>query len=78
MDEQRERRHDDAADVTRRNVEQMRDLLASKRREAQERDAEPPLGDDPHSAGQEDELANAPSNSLGSTGGIRNLGGGRP
>lgn len=77
MAEQDERRPDDADEVTKRNVAGMRELLAKKEREQQARGTEPPLADDPNVASQEDELAQEAEGSRGSTGGIRNMGGGR-
>jgi hypothetical protein len=74
----RERQQQDTADdVTRRNVAGMRELLAKKAERQRGHEAEPPLEDDPHVASQEDELAQDAEGSNGSTGGIRNMGGGR-
>ena len=74
-----DQREDDSVEaVTARNVAGMRELLAEKQRQRQLRGAEPPLADDPQEPSQEDDLADAPSGSYGSTGGIRNMGGGRP
>ncbi|HEY8599520.1 MAG TPA: hypothetical protein VIL85_13870 [Thermomicrobiales bacterium] len=69
--------HDDADEVTRRNVEGMRELLAQKAQQQQAHEAEPPLADDPHIGSQENLLAQEAEGSRGSTGGIRNMGGGR-
>ena len=70
--------HEDAAAVTERNVAGMRELLDRKDQWQRARDAEAPLEDDPNEPAQENDLANAPSGDNGSTGGIRNMGGGRP
>lgn len=77
MADQERQRQDDADEVTRRNVAGMRELLAQKAQQQRGRAAEPPLEDDPHVASQEDELAQEAEGSRGSTGGIRNMGGGR-
>ena len=67
-----------ADEVLQRNLAQARELLARKQRQEQERGAEPPLEDDPHpeEAGQ-NPLAQETTGVRGSTGGIRNMGGGR-
>jgi hypothetical protein len=75
MTEQERGRHDE---VVERNVEGMRDLLARKHERDQRRGAEPPSEDDPNVPAQADQLANEPTGAHGSTGGIRNMGGGRP
>jgi hypothetical protein len=77
MAEQHEQGHDHAAEVTKHNVEQMRELLAKKHQAEQQRGAEPPLESDPRVASQENPLAQDPTASPGKAGGIRNLGGGR-
>jgi hypothetical protein len=77
MAEQHEQNHDHAAEVTKHNVEQMRELLAKKHQAEQQRGAEPPLEDDPNVPSQENLLAQEATGSRGSTGGIRNMGGGR-
>ena len=71
-------REEHAAEVRQRNLTQARELLASKQRQEQERGAEPPLEDDPHpeEPGQ-NPLAQEATGVRGSTGGIRNMGGGR-
>ena len=68
---------DDVAEVTARNVAGMRELLDQKAQQQAARGAEPPLEDDPHVPAQEDQLAQEAEGSRGSTGGIRNMGGGR-
>lgn len=75
-DERQQR--DEVAEVTARNVAGMRELLDRKARQQAGRGAEPPLEDDPHEAAAENPQAHDPSGSNGSTGGIRNMGGGRP
>jgi hypothetical protein len=74
--EEREQR-DSVEAVTARNVAGMRELLDQKAQSQEERGAEPPLTDDPHVPAQEDQLAQEAEGSRGSTGGIRNMGGGR-
>jgi hypothetical protein len=54
----------------------MRELLARKR--DQRRGTEPPSDEDPNVPAQADQLANEATGMRGSTGGIRNMGGGRP
>lgn len=78
MAEQHEHSHDDAAAVTKRNIEQSRELLARKHKQEQARGAEPPLEDDPNVASQENPSAQETTGMMGSTGGIRNMSGGRP
>lgn len=78
MAEQDGRARDDAAEVARRNVAGMRALLAQQAQQQRGRAAEQPLEDDPNVASHEDALAQEPSGGNGSTGGIRNMGGGRP
>ncbi len=72
-----DRNQEHADEVTARNVQQARELLARKHQQDEGRGAEPPLEDDPHIAGPENPLAQDPTGSRGSTGGIRNMGGGR-
>lgn len=72
------KQQDTVAEVTARNVAGMRELLDQKAQKQRARGAEPPLEDDPHAAAQENPLAEEPDGSNGSTGGIRNMGGGRP
>lgn len=67
----------DAEEVTRRNVEGARELLARKHAEEQARAGEPPLAEDPHVGSGANELVNEATGTRGSTGGIRNMGGGR-
>jgi hypothetical protein len=67
----------DAEEVTRRNVVQARELLARKHEQEQARGGEPPLTDDPHIASGENPLVQEAEGVRGSTGGIRNMGGGR-
>lgn len=78
MAEHEQHSHDDVEAVTERNVTGMRELLAEKHRQQQLRAAEPPLENDPNEPSQENDQANSPSGDMGSTGGIRNMGGGRP
>ena len=77
MTDREQPQQDNADEVTRRNVAGMRELLAKKAERQRGHEAEPPLEDDPHVASQEDELAQDAEGSNGSTGGIRNMGGGR-
>lgn len=74
---EREQR-DDVAEVTARNVAGMRELLDQKARQQAGRGAAPPLDDEPQDVAQENPQAQEPSGGNGSSGGIRNLGGGRP
>ncbi len=70
--------HDNAEEVTRRNVEQARELLAAKHQQEQRRADEPPLDEDPiHAEGNQNMLVKETEGVRGSTGGIRNMGGGR-
>ena len=75
--EQAGREH--AAEVTQRNVEQARDLLAARKREQQARGAEPPLEDDAAAENQPrqglQDQDNVPA--YGGTYGQLNTGGGR-
>ena len=64
--------------VTERNVAGMRELVEQKHEQQRARGAEPPLDTDPKVPSQENDLVNAPNGDMGSTGGIRNMGGGRP
>jgi hypothetical protein len=73
-----EERRQDVDEVTARNVAGMRELLERKNAQHQRRGAEPPLADDPNVPAQENQSADEPSGANGSTGGIRNMGGGRP
>jgi hypothetical protein len=75
MPEQEREQHDE---VVERNIEGMRELLARKHERDQQRRAEPPLDDDANAPTQRDQLANDATGVHGSTGGIRNMGGGRP
>jgi hypothetical protein len=77
MAEQHEQSHDHAAEVTERNVAQMRELLAKKHQDEQQHQAEPPLADDPNNPSGENPLVQEATGSRGSTGGIRNMRGGR-
>jgi hypothetical protein len=77
MAEQHEQNHDHAAEVTKHNVEQMRELLAKKHQAEQQHRAEPPLEDDPNNPSGANPLVQEATGSRGSTGGIRNMGGGR-
>lgn len=77
MTDREAQQQNDAAEVTRRNVEGMRELLAQKAQEQRGHGAEPPLEDDPHVGSQENPLVQEAEGSRGSTGGIRNMGGGR-
>ena len=70
-------REEHAAEVTARNVAGMRELLARKHEQEEERAAEAPLTDDPNIPAQENPLVQESTGTRGSTGGIRNLGGGR-
>ena len=68
----------EADEITRRNVEGARELLARKHQEETTRADEPPLMDDPHDAGgNQNQLVQEAEGVRGSTGGIRNMGGGR-
>lgn len=67
----------DAEEVTRRNVAQSRELLARKHEQELARNQEAPLTDDPHIASGENPLVQEAEGVRGSTGGIRNMGGGR-
>ncbi len=68
----------EADEITRRNVEGARELLARKHQEEAVRADEPPLMDDPHDAGgNQNPLVKEAEGVRGSTGGIRNMGGGR-
>lgn len=68
---------DDAEEVTRRNVAQARELLARKHEQELARNQEAPLTDDPHVGSGENPLVQEAEGVRGSTGGIRNMGGGR-
>ncbi len=78
MADEKQHDHDSVEAVTERNVAGMRELLARKQQQQQAHRTEPPLEDDPNEPSQENDLANSPSGDNGSTGGIRNMGGGRP
>jgi hypothetical protein len=67
----------DVDEITERNVAGARALLARKHQQERQRDGEPPLTDDPNVPAQEDQLADEATGVRGSTGGIRNMGGGR-
>ncbi len=70
--------HDNAEEVTRRNVEQARELLAAKHQQDEARADEPPAEEDPiHAEGNQNQLVKETTGVRGSTGGIRNMGGGR-
>ena len=75
MAEQERGRRDE---VVERNVEGMRELLARKHELDQRRGTEPPSEEDPNVPAQADQLANEATGVCGSTGGFRNMGGGRP
>ena len=70
-------RHESTDEVTERNIAGMRELLDRKHAQEAQRQAEPPSTDDPNIPAQEDQLADEATGSRGSTGGIRNMGGGR-
>lgn len=74
---QEEKQQSDVDEVTQRNVAGMRELLDRKHSQERQRGAEAPLTDDPHVPAQEDELVQESTGVRGSTGGIRNMGGGR-
>ena len=77
MADQIEHGHDHAEEVQRRNVEQARELLAHKHQQEQAQQAgEPPLEDDQFE-GDPDPMVKNARGVRGSTGGIRNMGGGR-
>ena len=70
-------RHEATDEVTERNIAGMRELLDRKHAQEAQRQDEPPRTDDPNIPAQEDQLADEATGSRGSTGGIRNMGGGR-
>jgi hypothetical protein len=74
MPEQEREQRDE---VVERNIEGMRELLARKHEKDQQRGTEAPNEADPNVPAQMDELANEATGVRGSTGGIRNMGGGR-
>jgi hypothetical protein len=77
MTEHTDHNQESPEEVTARNVAGARELLARKHQQEAGRGAEPPLEDDPAIASGENPLVQESTGVRGSTGGIRNMGGGR-
>lgn len=77
MDRQQSAHDDQIAELRAQDAARMRELVERKQARNDRRAAEPPLTDDPSIPSGEDPLADEATGSRGSTGGIRNMGGGR-
>lgn len=76
MTERQTKQQDASAAARKHDAAQMREILDRKHAQDRQRAAEPPLTDDPAIPSSEDPLADEATGRRGSTGGIRNMGGG--
>jgi hypothetical protein len=77
MNEQPTGHHDNVTAANAHNAELAREILAKKRAQDQKHHGEPPLTDDIHHVAEPNPSVQEPIGNRGSTGGERNMGGGR-